>query len=84
MLMKLTTGRTEGDSAYKKFITEQLLSLYQYLGFQTKETDNSRDLLLRSAVIRTMCELGHDDCEVKAIELFRSWRNQDSNILLDP
>jgi hypothetical protein len=76
-------GSTEGDADYKKFIAGQLLGLYQHLGFENKETDDSRDLLLRSSVIKTMCKLGHEDCEEKAVKLFRSWRNQDCKIFLN-
>ena len=66
-------GRTPGYGAFKEFMIRQLLPIYQHLGFENKETDSSTDIRLREEIINLLCNLGYDDCEDKAIQLFRKW-----------
>ena len=66
-------GRTAGYGAFKEFMIRQLLPIYHHLGFENKETDTSSDIRLRAEIINLLCDLGFDDCEEKAIQLFRKW-----------
>ena len=66
-------GRSAGYGAYKEFMIRQLLPIYQHLGFENKKTDSSMTIRLREVVINQVCNLGHDDCKEKAIQLFRKW-----------
>ncbi len=73
-------GRTSGYGEYKKFLIQQLLPIYKHLGFENKKSDSAMDIRLREQVINTLCNLGYDECEEKALQLFIEWKSSSSKL----
>jgi aminopeptidase N len=71
-------GRESGYGEYKKFLIQQLLPIYEHLGFENKKSDDAMDIKLRAQVISILCNLGYDDCEKKAMQLFNDWKSSSS------
>ena len=61
-LSGILTGDENGLAYLTNYMIEQMMNIYQNLGFKSNKTERPSRKLLRKLIINSMCKLGHDPC----------------------
>ncbi|KAF6203836.1 hypothetical protein GE061_002171 [Apolygus lucorum] len=72
---------------FKSYYLHLIFKLYQETGFIDRHTDEQLLIYKRVEVLRTACDLGHEDCVKNAVLQFQHWRsspNPDKNNPVSP
>ncbi|XP_045589793.2 aminopeptidase N isoform X1 [Procambarus clarkii] len=66
-------SRDPSYGALRDYLMSVVLPAYERLGFEEVPEEDLPIMLLRSSVLTWACYLGHPDCRIKSLNLFRSW-----------
>lgn len=79
--------RTASYHLFKDYYLNRLKKLYQLVGFEDQPNSDQLKVYIRTAVLRTACHLGLQDCIDKSVQKFHEWfheANADVNNKISP
>ncbi|XP_071548247.1 aminopeptidase N-like isoform X2 [Panulirus ornatus] len=77
--LKTMFSRTSGYGAFKSYLLDILVPLYDSVGFEDSVSDPLLDQYKRQKAVSWACKLDHPDCLYKASSLFAHWMNNPDN-----
>ncbi|KAK7081103.1 hypothetical protein SK128_000833 [Halocaridina rubra] len=77
--------RTRGYNAFKNYLLDLIIPLYESTGFEAKDDVSPQEQKKHMIAIAWACGLGHKDCVQNSVALYEEWmKNPDNKRIIHP